>query len=308
MHPFRFGVQLSRAETGAAWRSLVGKIEDLGYSSVLLPDHFGDQLAPMVALTAAAECTTTLRVGTLVLDNDYRHPLVLAKEAATLDLLSEGRLELGVGAGWMTSDYEQSGIALDPPSIRVDRLAEAVTVMKTLWAGGGDFAGEHYRLRGAEGAPAPCRRPHPTLVIGGGSPKVLGVAAREADVVGLNPRLREGTVGPGALASIVPDHYDRCRDWVRQAAGERFDAIEFQSLTFMVRVVPDRARVLEETAGLFNLDPAVAADVPVALIGSAEEIAEDLSARRKRWGMNYWVVHEHDIDAFAPVVASVAGT
>jgi probable F420-dependent oxidoreductase len=308
VHPFRFGVQLSRAETGSAWRSLVRKVEDLGFSSVLIPDHFGDQFAPMVALTSAAECTTTLRVGTLVLGNDYRHPLVLAKEAATLDLLSEGRVELGVGAGWMTSDYEQSGIALESPAVRVERLAEAVTVMKTLWSGGGDFKGDHYTLTGAEGAPLPYRQPHPLLVIGGGSPKVLGVAGREADIVGINPRLTEGFVGPETAASLTPDHYDKRYQWLRQGAGDRFDDIEIQCLAFFVQVVADRARAIAETAKLFGMDPALAADVPLALIGSVEEIAESLTERRRRWGMSYWVVHEQDIDAFAPVVASTAGT
>jgi probable F420-dependent oxidoreductase len=308
VHGFRFGVQLERATSGAAWRSMVRKVEDLGYSTVFLPDHFGDQLAPMVALAAAAEATTTLRVGTLVLGNDYRHPLVLAKEAATLDLLSEGRLELGIGAGWMTSDYEQSGLALDPPGTRVERLAEAVAVMKRLWSGGGDFEGSHYRLSAAEGAPLPHRRPHPLLMIGGGSRHVLDLAGREADIVGVNPRLTEGFIGPDTLASIAPDRYDRRLEWLRQGAGDRFDEIELQGLTFFVRVVPDRDRVIEETAALFNLPPEVAVDVPIALIGSVEQLTETLAVRRTRWGMSYWVVHEGDIDSFAPVVAAVAGT
>lgn len=304
---FRFGVQLSRADSGPAWRSLVRKIEGLGYSSVLLPDHFGDQLAPMVALAAAAEATTSLRVGSLVLGNDYRHPLVLAKEAATLDLLSEGRLELGIGAGWMTTDYEQSGIPLDPPAVRVERMAEAVAVMKKLWAGGGDHRGTHYRLERAQGLPRPHRRPHPLLVIGGGSRKVLGVAGREADIVGLNARLTEGHIGPQAIASIAPRHYDRRWEWVREAAGERLEDIEIQCLTYVVRVVDDGRRVVEETAQMFGMDPETAAQVPVAIIGSLQHIIESLEARRQRWGMTYFVIHEADIDAFAPVVASASG-
>jgi probable F420-dependent oxidoreductase len=308
VHPFRFGVQLSRAESGATWRSLVRKVEDLGYCSVLLPDHFGDQFAPMVALAAAAEATTTLRVGTLVLANDYRHPLVLAKEAATLDLLSDGRLELGVGAGWMTSDYEQAGIALDPPAVRVERLEEAVAVMTTLWSGGGNHSGAHYRLADAQGLPYPHRRNGPPLTIGGGSRRVLAVAGRHADVVGLNPRLTEGFVGPESIASLAPERYDQRLAWVRQAAGERFGDLEVQSLTFFVRVAADRRKVLEETATMFGLPPAQAADVPIALVGSVDEIAEDLQSRRRRWAMNYWVVHEHDIEPFAPVVAALSGT
>lgn len=308
MHPFRFGVQLSRAPSGAAWRSLVRKIEDLGFSSVLVPDHFDDQFAPMVALTAAAECTSSLRVGTLVLGNDYRHPLLVAKEAATLDLLSEGRLELGIGAGWMTSDYDQSGIALESPGVRVERLGEAVRVMKTLWGGGGDFKGDHYVVTGASGSPAPHRRPHPLLTIGGGSPRVLALAGKEADIVGINPRLTEGFVGPETAASLTPDHYDERYQWLSDGAGDRLGDIEIQSLTFFVRVVADRDRVVAETAKLFGMDPALAAQVPLALIGSVEEIAQSLVERRNRWGMSYWVVHEQDIDAFAPVVAATAGS
>lgn len=307
MHDFRFGVQLSRADSGRQWRSVVQKVEDLGYSTVFLPDHFGDQLAPMVALAVAAEATTSLRVGTLVLGNDYRHPLVVAKEAATLDLLSEGRLELGLGAGWMTSDYEQSGITLDAPSTRVARMEEAIAVMKTLWSGGGDHQGSYYRLERAEGLPRPYRRPHPLLMVGGGSRHVLTVAGREADIVGVNPRLTQGFIGADMLASIAPDRYDRRLEWVRHGAGDRFEQIEIQSLTFFVRVVPDRERVLEETAAMFRMPTDVAADVPLALVGSVEEIAETLEVRRRRWGMSYWIVHDTDMDAFAPVVAAVAG-
>ncbi|HUY63642.1 MAG TPA: TIGR03621 family F420-dependent LLM class oxidoreductase [Acidimicrobiales bacterium] len=213
MHPFRFAVQLSRTDDAASWRDQVRKVEDLGYSTVYLPDHFGDQFAPMVALAIAAEATTTLRVGTLVLGNDYRHPLVVAKEAATLDLLSEGRLELGIGAGWKRSDYEQSGIELDEPAVRVDRLEESIDVMKALWTGRCDHAGSHYTVTGAEGAPLPHRAGGPLLLVGGGSRRVLSVAGRRADIVGLNPRLTEGFVGPQSLASVSAEHYDRRLEW-----------------------------------------------------------------------------------------------
>lgn len=308
MHPFRFGVQLERADSASSWRELVRRVEALGYSTVYLPDHFGDQLAPMVALAAAAEATTRLRVGTLVLGNDYRHPVVLAKEAATLDLLSEGRLELGIGAGWLTSDYDQSGIALDEPATRVERLEESVAVLKGLWSGACDFAGAHYSVKGATGAPPPYRHPHPTLLIGGGSKRVLSIAGREADIVGLNPRLTEGYRGPESLASITAAHYDARFTWVREAAGSRFESLEIQCLTFLVRVVPDGPRVIEETGAMFGMSAEDAAQVPLALIGSVEEICEQLAERRRRWGMSYWVVHEADIDAFAPVVAALAGS
>ncbi len=285
------------------------KVEDLGYSTLFIPDHFTDQWAPLVALTVAAEATTTLRVGTLVIGNDYRHPVVLAKEAATLDLVSEGRLELGIGAGWMTTDYDESGIACDPPAVRVDRLAESIAVLKSLWSNPStDFTGEHYRVHGAPGYPEPTRRPHPLLMVGGGSRRVLSLAAREADIVGLNPRLTEGFMGPESIASAAPEHYDRRLEWVRAAAGDRFDEIELQCLTFVVRVVDNGRQAIEELAQMVGMSVEDAADTPVGLVGSVAEIVDALVRRRQRWGVGYWVVHENDMEAFAPVVAQLAGT
>jgi probable F420-dependent oxidoreductase len=307
VQPFRFAVQVSNAESGPAWRALARKTEDLGYSTLFMPDHLGEQWAPLIALTAAAEATTTLRVGTLVLDNDFRNPVFLAKEAATLDLLSEGRLELGLGAGWMRDDYEQSGIAYDAPAVRVDRLREAIGILKELWTEGrSDHKGDHYTVA-ATGFPTPLRRPHPLLLIGGGSRKVLGLAAREADIVGVNPRLTEGFYGPEAIASAAPEYYDERVAWVREAAGERFDDIEIQSLTFVVQVVPNATELIEQMASGFGMSPEQARDTPAALIGSVDELVETLEQRRSRWAMNYWVIHEGDMDAFAPVVARLAG-
>jgi probable F420-dependent oxidoreductase len=308
MPPFRFAVQLANAESGAAWRALARKTEDLGYSTLFMPDHLGEQWAPLIALTVAAEATTTLRVGTLVLDNDFRNPVIMAKEAATLDLLSEGRLELGLGAGWMRDDYDQSGISYDPPAVRVARLREAIGVAKELWTDGqSDAKGDHYRLTRATGFPTPHRRPGPLLLVGGGSKTVLELAAREADIVGVNPRLTEGFYGPQAIASAAPEYYDERLAWVRQAAGDRFDRIEVQSLTFVVQVVPNGPELIEQMASGFAMTPEQAADTPAALIGSVDELVETLERRRRRWAMNYWVVHEADMEAFAPVVARLAG-
>ncbi|MHB8439648.1 MAG: TIGR03621 family F420-dependent LLM class oxidoreductase [Acidimicrobiales bacterium] len=308
MHAFRFAVQVDGAPDAASWRDKVRRIEDLGYSAVFMPDHFTDQLAPMVALATAAEATTRLRVGTLVLGNDYRHPLVAAKEAATLDLLSEGRLELGIGAGWMRSDYDQSGMVLDDPAIRVSRLEEAITVMKALWSGRCDFEGEHYRVTGATGAPLPHQRPHPPLLIGGGSPRVLRLAGREADIVGLNPRLTAGEIGLEVMASIGAEHYDRRVDWVRQGAGDRFDDIEFQCLTFFVRIVDNGDEVMSQLAQMFQMDMDQARQVPLALVGSVDEVCEQIAARRERFHMSYWVVHEAEMEDFGPVVSRMTGS
>jgi probable F420-dependent oxidoreductase len=308
MRPFRFGVQLSKAPTGRAWRDLARRIESLGYSTLFIPDHFEDQLAPIAALTSAAEATETLRVGSLVFDNDYRHPLVLAKEMATLDLLSEGRVEVGLGAGWQRSDYEQSGIAYDPPALRVARLQESVAIMKALWQQEQvSFEGEHYHLTDARGLPRPYSSPHPPLIIGGGSPKVLAFAAREADIVGVNPSLAAGHIGAEITAEIGIAKYHERVGWVREAAGERFAQLELQCLTFVVSVGEARDVVLERLAPLFSLPPAEVGQVPLALVGTVEEIVETLVARRDELGLSYWVVHEPELVAFAEVVAALAG-
>ena len=309
MPPFRFGVQLSRADSAAAWRATARKIEDLGYSSLFIPDHFDDQYGPLVALTVAAEATTNLRVGSLVFDNDYRHPVVLAKEVATLDLFSEGRVEFGLGAGWLTSDYEQSGIGHDPPGARVSRMIESLAIMKDLWSKGeASFRGEHYTVTGALGTPSPVQRPHPPVIIGGGSPRVLGVAAREADIVGVNPSLAAGYIGPEVIETTSAEYYHRRLEWIRQAAGSRFDQLELQCLTFLVQIVPDRKEAVSRLAGAMSVAPEQVEGSPIALIGSTDEIAETLRHRREQFGFSYIVVHEAEMEALAPVVATLTGT
>lgn len=309
MRPFRFGIQLSKAESLASWRKTARKIEDLGYSTLFIPDHFEDQYGPLVALTVAAEATTSLKVGSLVFDNDYRHPLVLAKECATLDLASEGRLEVGIGAGWMRTDYDQSGIAYDAPAVRVSRMEEGVKVIKALWADEHvDFEGEHYRLTGAVGLPRPHTAGGPPLIIGGGSKRVLSFAAKTADIVGINPSLRSGNVGPETMATISPAHYAERVAWVREAAGDRFEEIELQSLVFMARIGRPQAEVAEELSKLVGFPPEDVAASPIGLFGTEEEIVETLETRRAESGFSYWVLHEGEIDYFAPIVARLAGS
>ncbi len=309
MPSFRFGVQLSRADSGAVWRDTARRIEDLGYSTLFIPDHFEDQFGPLVALTVAAEATTTLRVGSLVFGNDYRHPMVLAKEIATLDLVSEGRVEFGLGAGWMTSDYEQSGMALDPAGDRISRMAESLAVMKSLWATGkATFEGEHYQVSGALGAPIPRQRPHPPVIIGGGGRRVLGLAAREADIVGVNPSLAAGYIGREVLETTSAEYYHRRLEWIREAAGARFDHLELQCLTFLVQVVPDRDEAVARLAAAMSVPAAQIDGSPIAMIGTTDQITESLRRRREEFGFSYIVVHEAEMDALAPVVAALHGT
>ena len=307
--PFRFGVQFHGASSADEWTSQARRAEELGFSSVFMPDHFGDQLAPVPALMAVAAATDELRIGSLVFDNDYKHPVVLAKEVATIDVLSGGRFEFGVGAGWMNSDYEQSGIQHDRAGVRIDRLAEALTIYKGLFGDGPvDFGGEHYTIAGMDGLPKPVQRPHPPFLIGGGGKRVLGLAAREADIVGINPKLTSGEVDSSAARNGAPEVTDEKIRWVKEAAGDRYDDLELNMLVFAVVVTDDRKGVAEMMAPAFDLDPDIVEDYPLAWIGSEDEIVESLQARRDRWDVSYLVVQADAMEAAAPIVARLAGT
>jgi probable F420-dependent oxidoreductase len=309
MAAFRFALQASNAASPAAWRDLARKAEDLGYSTLYVPDHLDDQWAPMIAVTVAAEATTTLRVGTLVLDNDFRHPVLAAKEAATLDIVTGGRFEFGLGAGWMTTDYDQSGIPMDQPSVRVARLAESLAIMRAMWRdGSATFEGQHYHVTDVAGTPVPVTPGGPPLVIGGGSRRVLTLAGEFADIVSVVPSLKAGYIGTEVAAeSVVEKYADRVR-WARQAAGERADDLELQCWTVAVQVVPNAEEVAASLAPLFDLTPEQLRAAPLALIGTVGEIAELLRARREELGFSYIVVHEAEMDALAPVIAELAGT
>jgi len=309
-HPrrFRFGIQLSTAPDGASWADQARRAEELGYDTLFLPDHFGDQLAPIPALMAAADATTELRVGALVFDNDYKHPVVLAKELATVDRLSGGRVEVGLGAGWMASDYEQSGISMDPPGTRVTRMEEGIAVLKGCFGPGPfSYEGEHYRISGYDGLPKPVQSP-PPLLIGGGSPRVLGIAAREADIVGINPSIHSGQVDAAAAQDGAAARTDEKVRWIREAAGNRYADLELNMLQFAGIVTDDRAGTAEMMAPLFGLPPAEVETYPHACIGTVEQIAEDLEARRDRWDVSYIVFQGDSMEPMAPVVARLRGT
>ena len=307
---FRFGIQLSTASSGDAWAGAARKAEDLGYSTLFLPDHFGDQLAPLPAMMAAADATTTLNVGTLVFDNDYKHPVVLAKEVATVDVLSGGRVELGVGAGWMKSDYDQSGIPMDAPGVRVTRMEEGVAVMKGCFGPGPfSFEGDHYTIDGYDGHPKPAHTPHPPFLIGGGAKRVLSFAGREAQIVGINPSIHSGQVDAAAAQNGAASETDQKLGWVREAAGERYADLEINLLQFAAIVTDDRKGTAEMMAPLFGLPPAELATYPHACIGTVDQVVEDLQARRERWDASYIVFQgEETMEAMAPVVAAMRDT
>jgi probable F420-dependent oxidoreductase len=310
--PFRFGVSVHGNRSRKEWIDLARQVEDLGYSTLLIPDHLGEQLSPVPALLLAADATTTLRVGSLVFDNDFRHPAVLAKEAATLDVLSEGRLELGLGAGWLKSEYDRAGMPFDRPGTRIERMEEAVQIIKGLFADGPvDFAGKHYTITDMEGFPKPVQRPHPPILIGGGGQRLLSIAGREADIVGFIPKAR--TDGKGQdLTDATPEALGQKIAWVREAAGARFDELELGILVAQVITTEDRedaAQFIANTmaAGL-NVNADQVLQTPYLLLGSEDQICEDLLKRRERYGISYINIFEQGLEALAPIVARLAGT
>lgn len=308
--PFRFGVQVNGTGTRSEWVDLARKVEDSGYATMTMPDHFGDQLAPVPALQCAADATTSLRFGALVYDNDYKHPVVLAKELATMDVLSDGRVEVGLGAGWMISDYEQSGIPYDAPGVRVSRFIEGLRIIKSAFGPEPfSFEGEHYTITDYNGLPKPRQSPPPVLV-GGGGPRVLSFAAREADIVGINATLTSGAVDASTYESMTADAVDTKVGVVRDAAtaAGRLDAIEMNIRTFMVAITEDVDATLETFAEFTGAPTDVIANSPFALIGPVDKIIDDLRERRERWGFSYVIVGQEDVEACAPVVAALAGT
>ena len=309
MHPFRFGVQFSTSPSGDVYRETVRKIEDLGYSTVFCPDHFDDQWAPTVALTVAAEATTTLRVAALVYDVDYRHPVTLAKEIATLDVVSGGRVEFGIGAGWMTDDYEAAGIQFDRPGVRIDRMIEAIEVIQGLWSGEPfDFRGSHYEISGLTGTPSPHQPGGPPIIVGGGGKRVLTEAALRANIVGLNASLHAGSVGPETALSALGERFLERRNWVEEAAGDRFPEIELQMNTFMTAVTnttSEADQMYDGMAPMFGLSPEQARTIPMVLAGTISDVCDQLHRYRELYGTSYWVIHEGETDAMAPVIAKM---
>lgn len=290
--------------TRAEWLDLARKAEDLGYSSLLLPDHFGRQLAPLPALLAAALHAPRLRVGTIVLDNDFRHPALLAKEAATVDLMTDGRFELGIGAGWMAADYRSSGLPFEPAATRVARLSEAVQILKAYFNAEGpiSFEGRFYRIDSMEAFP----RRQPKLLIAGTRRRMLQLAAREADIVGLEDHqfaaraTGEGEINVADSAAQVAI--------VREAAGARFEDLELTVFAARTEVTDSRAAAVEQLSSQLQLTPAQIDASTSFLIGSVSSIVDQLLQRRERLGISYVMIHDRVMDTFAPVVARLAGS
>jgi probable F420-dependent oxidoreductase len=313
---FRFIVSMPRLGEGvAAWRAALGRVEDLGYSSVAISDHFtrGWVMEPLVTLAAAAAETRNMRLLTMVLGNDYRHPVLVHKAAATIDFISGGRMELGLGAGWMCSEYEAAGIVYDPPRIRRERLEEAVTVIRGLFGPDPlDFAGRHYRIRGLDGLPKPVQKPHPPIAVGGGGRRMLELAGRIADIAGVYANLGRGTLDVHPVLDMSPesvtDKVQFVRDGARSAGRDPAD-VELELSLLLCRVVSsaDESRaVLEQTATSWGVAPKAIEASPAVLVGTVDQCAELLEERRERYGFSYIHVGS-DFENAATLVARLAG-
>jgi probable F420-dependent oxidoreductase len=307
--PFRFAVELHGPLEGSSFADSVREVESLGYSTLFVPDHFDEGLGPITAMATAAALTTTLNVGSLVFDCDFRHPAVLARELATIDQLSEGRLEVGLGAGWKNLDYQRSGIPMDPPRVRVDRMIETVTVLRGLFSGEPvTFAGEHFRITDLTGSPAPHRPGGPRFLVGGGGRRVLRYAGGHVDIVGVNASIHSGEIDSAAAQDGHPDRIDEKVAWVKEGAGDRFDELELNAWLAAAEVTDDSTAVAAFLAELFGVPPEDALASPLVLVGSASEIRDTLAERRERWGYSYHVIPGDKARDFAPIVAELTGS
>ena len=306
MHPFRFAVQQGSARSGEAWATTARRAESIGYDVLVMPDHLGQQLSPFAALAAAAAATTHLRIGAFVFANDYRHPLILARETATLDFLSGGRFEMGLGAGWMTTDYRQLGMTYEPAPRRIDRLEEAIPLIKRLLAGETvTHNGTHYQLDRASTGVPPVQKPRPPLAIGGGGPRMLRLAVREAEIVGLvpgfdahgRPHFRQATETATAEKVAL----------IREAAGDRFDRLELNLWLGDAALVGSGNSLLGSVAAAARWAPTAVYGSPYVLYGTLASVREKLLRRRDKLGISYYTVPSHAMESMAPLVGALAG-
>ena len=307
LRPFRFGVITSGAQSREEWVNKAQEIEQYGYTSLLVPDHLGEQFSPALALLAAAEATRALHVGSYVFANDFRSPVLLAREAATLDVLTDGRFELGLGTGYQRAEYEQAGLSYDPANIRVSRLEEALHVIKGLFGEEPvNFSGKYYTINNLRGAPRPVQQPHPPLLVGGAGKRLLSLAAREADIVSLAARALPDGSGL-EVADISPAATLQKIEWIRQAAGARFDQLELNMIIFASVITENRDQAVQQLTTELKITADQVLATPHVLVGSIDQVCVDLQARREQYGISYISIFEPSMEAFAPVVARLNG-
>lgn len=308
MHPFRFGVTASHAPRGRAWTDLARLAEELGYDTFVMPDHLGRQLSPLGGLAAAAAVTSRIRLGALVFANDYRHPLLLAREMATLDQVSGGRLELGIGAGWNTSDYRQLGMPYERAGLRIERMQESLQLMRRLFAGERvSHSGRHYHLDAARLEPRPVQS-HVPILIGGGGPRMLRIAAREADIVGLLTQF-DSRGRPIATQATEAQTAQKVAT-IREAAGSResFERLELNVLVASAGLIGSGSSPLGSVASAIKaMAPRVVGGTPYLLHGTLGQVRETLLRRRERLGISYYIWSARVMESMAPVVEALAG-
>ncbi len=316
--PFRFAVQATNAAGAREWRDTAVKVQDLGYSTLFLADHYlgpgpaqraartpRQDLAPIAAMATAAAVTETLRVGCRVFCIDYHVPAVLAKEAATLDLLSDGRLELGIGAGWSGDEYSAMGLVFDRPGRRITKLEEVIALIKAHCLDSElNCRGEFVNVRGYSGRPQPVQRPHPPIMIGGAGERVLTLAGREADIVSISnvPFVTRNEAGLDPLAAAR-----RRTEYVRAAATARFENLDIESSPFFAEITDDEDAALAALASKTGIATEILRGHPNVLIGSVDAVVDVLQSRREDLGINYVTFQQRQAEAFAPIVARLSG-
>ncbi|VXB74045.1 TIGR03621 family F420-dependent LLM class oxidoreductase [Aeromicrobium sp. 9AM] len=303
----RIGVEMMEPFEGLTWAETARDLEDSGFSTMFAPDHLDEGFGPITAMATAAAATTSLHVATAVFAADFRHPAVLARELASIDLLSQGRLEVGIGAGYQVNDYNSSGVTMNVPKVRVDRMIEHVKVLKGLF---GDepfsFAGEHYTINELNGTPKPFTPGGPPIFVAGGGKRMLRFAARHANIIGVNPALSSSLDRAQSLPDALPNAIDEKFTWIRDAAGERFDQIEFHAWLKVAKVTADAHTEAEKLTGQYGTTTDEILASPVILIGSVDEILERLHERRERWGYSYYTIQQPAVDEFREVVRRLA--
>jgi probable F420-dependent oxidoreductase len=312
MRPFRFGLLIERFSEPGYVLETARRAEASGFDTFVIRDHlidspFGPQYAPWTTLAAVAQVTSTLRVGTLVIANDFRHPVVLAKEVTSLDQLSNGRVELGLGAGFLREEYHRAGLPFDTNSVRVDRLEEALLVLDMLLRGERvSHRGEHYQLDGFVNFPAAVQQPRPPILVGGGGPRMLSLAAQHADSVALLPAsLHTGSLTDSPQARSLAN-VSRQIALVREAAGARFENLEL-CLIGTIASGSDReesARSFAEQRG-WQLTPQEVLDMPSVLVGDLESMLDRVEEVRAETGVSYFVVRDSQLEVAAPLVEGI---
>lgn len=303
-HAFRFGVEMMEPFDGMTWADSARELESLGYSTLFVPDHLDEGYGPLTAMVSAALATERLCVTSMVLAADFRHPAVLARELASIDQLSGGRLEVGIGAGYQINDYRGSGILMDSPGVRVSRMIEYVAVLRGLFAEGPfTFAGEHYTITDLDGTPPPARAGGPPILVAGGGRRMLTFAGAHADIVGVNPRLPSSEVRAESVTDALPRSIDQKLGWVRDAAGPRFEDLVLHAWVRFARVTASAEAMAQELAEAFHATPGEVLESPIVLMGETEEIIEKIHARRERWGFSYFTIQQPVAREFAPVIA-----